>query len=180
MAHYTLGIDIGTSSVKAGMLDRDSFDLSCITARAYNSSAEQDASIIWAQTAEAVKESVGMLPEGAEVEAIGLSGQMHGTVLYDCAGNIIGPVINWQDKRCDKPLQKYSGRTTIDVMTAAMGQKGLEDLGIDVMARGHTCRLRWRRQPDEHSGKRPDIRELSCAYKHRHRHTDLKDHLPIP
>jgi len=136
MVEYTLGIDIGTSSVKAGILDLSTFKLHFLASREYDSSAEQESGVIWNQTLKTLKETVGQLKETDSIRAIGLSGQMHGTVLYDSKGDIIDPIINWQDKRCDTLLKKYGGANTINRIEKILGLEGFEDLGIDKMASG--------------------------------------------
>jgi xylulokinase len=92
--------------------------------------------MLWKGTLAAVREAVAVLAGAGSVQAIGLSGQMHGSVLYDACGEVIEPVINWQDKRCDRPLARYAGKTTIQAMVERLGGQGFEDLGIDVMASG--------------------------------------------
>ena len=116
MGVYTLGIDIGTSSVKAGLLEPESGCLEYISQRSYDNAAHQDTGVIWEKTLEVLEDMGASLSEGQRIAAVGLSGQMHGTVMYDKHGRIIGPLINWQDKSCDQPLTKYNGKTTIDVL----------------------------------------------------------------
>src|SRR5207244_296839 len=40
--------------------------------------------------------------DGRAIDAVGLSGQMHGTVLLDGAGEVIRPAIIWCDQRSDE------------------------------------------------------------------------------
>lgn len=136
MADYTLGVDVGTSGVKAGLLNLSTLQLEHVAARSYASSALQPSSMLWEGTLGAVREAVAMLGEAGAVQAIGLSGQMHGAVLYDVRGEVIEPIINWQDKRCDQPLARYAGKTTTQAIVERLGLQGFEDLGIDVMASG--------------------------------------------
>lgn len=67
MANYSLGIDVGTSGVKAGILNLAELQLEHIAQRGYDSSATQDAGTIWNQTIEAVKESVGNFARQSKV-----------------------------------------------------------------------------------------------------------------
>ena len=89
-----LGIDIGTSSVKAVLVDdsrrswrRPSAPLS--VDRPQPLFAEQDPHAWWRATVQAVEH----LPANgrAQVHAIGLSGQMHGATLLDRADNAAAP-----------------------------------------------------------------------------------------
>jgi len=97
-----LGIDIGTSSVKAALLDdgqevvaQGSAPLT--VSRPYPGHSEQDPGEWWRATVEAV----GQLPPAlrAQVRSVGLSGQMHGATLLDAAGKVLRPAILWNDGR---------------------------------------------------------------------------------
>jgi xylulokinase len=135
MIEYTLGIDIGTSGVKAGLLNLNTMKLEYIAMRTYDSANLQETEVIWEKTVEVIRESSNNLGN-AVIKSIGLSGQMHGIVLYDSFGKVIGPLINWQDGRCNEPLKKYNDKNTLEIMMEILGGKDFEDLGIDVMASG--------------------------------------------
>ena len=136
MKEYTLGIDIGTSGVKTGLLDLSNYELVAIASRGYKNTSRQNTDKIWKMTIEAIKESVSKFIEKFHINAIGLSGQMHGTVFYDNSGEIIGPIINWQDDSCNKPIEKYRGKTTIEKIVELLDSEDFDDLGIDTMASG--------------------------------------------
>ncbi len=130
-----LGIDVGTQSVKAGLVDVSTLRMGKVASRDYPGVALQEPEVIWRATCEAIEELIGSA-SGVEVEAVGFSGQMHGAVLYDADGNIIGPVINWQDERANKRSDRFNGGTTVQQMTSIIGSDIFDDLGIDVMASG--------------------------------------------
>jgi xylulokinase len=97
-----LGIDIGTSSVKAALIDRQG-DL-CARAsepltvsRPQPGFSEQAPESWWQATVKAVLS----LPPAArrQVRAIGLSGQMHGATLLDDHDHPLRPAILWNDGR---------------------------------------------------------------------------------
>jgi xylulokinase len=97
-----LGIDIGTSRVKAVLVDEhDSVVAQAAmplnVARPQSRFAEQDAHDWWLATVAAI----GTLPPAARaaVRAVGLSGQMHGATLLDKAGKTLRPAILWNDGR---------------------------------------------------------------------------------
>jgi xylulokinase len=102
MAHL-LGIDFGTSSVKALLTDTDGRRLA-VAAREYPiytpqpGYAEQNAEEWWTAAQEAVREVISSNP-GIDVKAIGLCGQMHGGVLIDKKGAPVSPAIIWADQR---------------------------------------------------------------------------------
>jgi xylulokinase len=97
-----LGIDIGTSSVKAALVDETEALLGQASApltvsRPQPSFAEQDAESWWQASVAAVQQ----LPRAAraQVRALGLSGQMHGATLLDRDGRVLRPAILWNDGR---------------------------------------------------------------------------------
>ena len=125
MIEFVLGIDLGTSGVKAGLVNLATLKLECVAERSYIDDAEQDPEILWEKTLEATREAVYLLGGRGNVRAIGLTGQMHGTVLYDAGGNLIGPLINWKD-------QKWSSKAIIQKMKLAMGDRAYDELGTDI------------------------------------------------
>lgn len=102
----SLGIDIGTSSCKVIAVAPDGSIIARASGEYPLSSAQQGYSEQapedwWRVTDQCVREVTMFLPEkGAEVAAIGLSGQMHGLVALDEAGEVIRPAILWNDQRC--------------------------------------------------------------------------------
>jgi xylulokinase len=109
---YLLGIDIGTSSAKAVLIDPDGRILG-LAAEGYPIDrpqpgwAEQDPESWWQAASRAVR---GALAEAAvpaaEVAAIGLAGQMHGTVLISPDGRPTRPAIIWPDQRARLQVQR--------------------------------------------------------------------------
>jgi xylulokinase len=136
MTEYTLGIDMGTSGVKVGVLNLGNFRLIALALKEYDNSAQQQSTILWESTAAAIREATAGIDERA-IQAISFSGQMHGTVIYDAQGEIIEPIINWQDRRCDVPLEKYGSRSTVETVMALLAGPEFDDLGIDTLASGY-------------------------------------------
>ena len=97
-----LGIDIGTSSVKAVIVDAVGV-LAAQASAALDVSrpapgySEQDPEAWWQGTVNAVR----ALPPAARaaVRAVGLSGQMHGATLLDANDRPLRPAILWNDGR---------------------------------------------------------------------------------
>ena len=101
-APLLLGIDLGTSSVKVlcVTLAGDVVGSGSAEYPVYNPQpgfAEQDPAAWWAAVQLAVRAAT--LGRAADVAAIGLSGQMHGTVLLDHEGALLGNAIIWPDQR---------------------------------------------------------------------------------
>jgi len=106
---YLLGIDVGSSSVKASLLDAQSGQ--CVGSAFYPKSeqkiespqpgfAEQDPQLWYDCAKDAVKDAVreaGALP--GDVKAIGIAYQMHGLVCVDIDQNVLRPAIIWCDSR---------------------------------------------------------------------------------
>ncbi len=136
MTAYTLGIDMGTSGVKVAVLDLNTFKLIALAMLGYDNSPQQSSTMLWNATAATIRRAVAGIDVDA-IRAISFSGQMHGTVLYDARGEVIDPIINWQDKRCDVPLEKYGNRSTIETMMALLAGPEFDDLGIDTLVSGY-------------------------------------------
>src|ERR671921_2248488 len=105
-----LGLDLGTSSVKALLLAEDG----AILGEGYASYAVRAPRPGWAESSpgdwwEAVQEATGAAVgrHGAEVTALGLSGQMHGVVLADELGVPLRPAVLWADARSGEELAAY-------------------------------------------------------------------------
>ena len=100
-----LGLDIGTSSIKAVLIDSDQRLLGEASAalslsRPHPLWSEQNPAD-WADGVQAVVAAIRRdAPEAfARLAAVGLSGQMHGAVLLDGADKVLRPAILWNDGR---------------------------------------------------------------------------------
>ena len=112
-----LGIDLGTSEVKALLLDANHKVVAVAGAplalsRPHPHWSEQDPADWWRATEAAVVALRGLAPAAfAEVRAIGLSGQMHGATLLDAADRVLRPAILWNDTRaaaeCDELTRRF-------------------------------------------------------------------------
>lgn len=100
-----LGLDVGTSSVKALLVDAAQRTLAVGNAalevsRPHPLWSEQDPEQWWQATLAAVAEVKAAAPDAwRALTAIGLSGQMHGATLLDGAGRVLRPAILWNDGR---------------------------------------------------------------------------------
>ncbi len=109
---YLLGIDVSTTGAKASLINVEgrvagsaTTPLTLFTPRPLWS--EQDPREWWSATAASIRQVLAEagLP-GAAIQAIGLTGQMHGLVLLDERGDVLRPAILWNDQRtgdqCDE------------------------------------------------------------------------------
>ncbi|MCB1517693.1 MAG: xylulokinase [Hyphomicrobiaceae bacterium] len=108
MAHenaYYVGLDIGTSGVKAalmsgaGVLEADAL-APLEVFRPKPGWSEQNPADWWAATQSALDQLAKAHPEKmARVRGLGLSGQMHGATLIDKDDKVLRPAILWNDGR---------------------------------------------------------------------------------
>ena len=97
-----LGIDLGTGSAKALLLEIDGTTIgeasSTYSVHAPHPGwAESEPGDWWLAVGEAVRKAVGN--HAAQVQALALSGQMHGVVLASESGQPLRPAILWADTR---------------------------------------------------------------------------------
>jgi xylulokinase len=116
-----LGLDIGTSSVKAVLVDVEDARIRASAGAEHPihhpqpGYAEQNPSDWWQATVRAVREALdkaGVDP--VAVRGIGLCGQMHGTVCLDRAGEPLRPAIIWADGRSQAELAALLEQATPD------------------------------------------------------------------
>jgi xylulokinase len=106
----SLGIDLGTSSAKAVVVDTEGRVLAQASAgyamtAAMPGYAESDPAHWWNAVAACTREAVRAA--GARPSAIGLSGQMHGLVLASRDGEAVRPALLWADSRATGSLRAY-------------------------------------------------------------------------
>jgi xylulokinase len=121
---YTLGIDVGSSSVKVSLLNLS--DGSCAASAFYPSEempitaiktgwAEQEPEQWWNNMKSALKDVLARSSAPIDqIKAIGISYQMHGLVALDQKGEVVRPSIIWCDSRA-----------------VEIGDKAFKDLGAE-------------------------------------------------
>ncbi len=128
-----LGLDLGTSGVKAMLIDGDqkiigSANGSLDVSRPHSGWSEQEPAHWVRATEEAVAGLKAKHPkELAAVKGIGLSGQMHGATLLDASDKVLRPCILWNDTRsyieaaaldADPRFRKLTGNIVFPGFTA--------------------------------------------------------------
>lgn len=102
-SHAVLALDLGTSALKAIAVDPRG-QILAVTRRSYPTHHpqpgwnEQDVRDWFQAAIDAIRELGPLLPE-TRFAAIGITGQMHGTVLLDRQGQPLAPAVIWSDRR---------------------------------------------------------------------------------
>lgn len=106
---YLLGFDVGSSSVKASLVDIDNGraaasafypDHEAPIISVKSGWAEQDPAMWWDNAKQALKDVMQQTGcKGEDIRAIGISYQMHGLVCVDKEQNVLRPSIIWCDSR---------------------------------------------------------------------------------
>ena len=123
-----LGVDVGTTTITALVLDLEN---GAIVARATSANdteitseadrrlgrSEWDPNRILDRVREAIR--LVVVDAGPGVEAIGVTGQMHGMLAVDEAGEPVGPFVGRQDQRGTEPLE--DGSSAVERLAAASG-----------------------------------------------------------
>jgi xylulokinase len=113
---YFIGIDSSTTATKALLMDEKGKVIGTFSS-SYDFETprplwtEQDPGLWWKAAVEAVRgvlEDTGI--KGESVACVGLTGQMHGMVALDEAGEVIRPAILWNDQRTGKECDQIRER----------------------------------------------------------------------
>ena len=142
---YLLGIDIGTSGTKTLLCDEDGKVLATATAEHPISTpkpgwSEQKPEDWWLSTIAATRAVLKKARlKGTDVDAVGLSGQMHGSVFLDARGKVLRPALLWNDQRTAIECNEIS--------LAAGGQERLIDMVANPALTGFTApKILWVRK----------------------------------
>ena len=143
-----VGVDVSTTATKAVLQDAEG------TVRAVGMSAysyetphplwsEQDPALWWEATRIAVRGALEAADTDAEaVEAVGLTGQMHGLVALDDRDEVLRPAILWNDQR---------NGAECDAIRGIVGRRRLIEItGNDALPGFTAPKLLWlrRHEPD--------------------------------
>lgn len=112
MSEYVLGIDLGTSAVKASAVDRqgkiaaqESFDYPLHQPQTgYSEQNPND--WVMSTTVAIVRLILNDHISAADIQGVSYSGQMHGLVLLDKDNQVLRPAILWNDTRTTKQCQE--------------------------------------------------------------------------
>jgi len=102
-ARYVLGIDVGTSALKAIALEREQgivaqTELPHELYSLHSGWAEEDPKCWWTTTIEAIRQLLNVIP-AESIEAIGVSGMVPAMVILDASGKPLRRSIQQNDAR---------------------------------------------------------------------------------
>lgn len=148
MIRYLVGIDVGTSATKT-ILMREDGQVVAQAVRSYplyqpaNGWAEQDPED-WKNAVLQTLAEVAAQPgiERDQIVGIGLSGQMHGLVMLDEEGGVLGRSIIWCDQRSDQQVE--------EMLTLLPAEKWMDITANPPIAAWTAAKLLWvkRHQPE--------------------------------
>ena len=110
---YFIGADLGTSSLKLLLCDKDGKIYRSIT-EFYDvfypnaGWSEQDPNDWWNAFAKGIRELIKGFDK-ENISAIAVAGQMHGLVILDKNDNVIRPAILWNDGRSSAETSRRCG-----------------------------------------------------------------------
>ena len=118
--HPCIGIDIGTTTISMVVLDTAAGRT--VGVHTIPNASDIPSVFVWEKTqdAERITEQIfrlldSLLPQYSGIKAIGITGQMHGILYVDAAGNAVSPLYTWQDGRAGlgspSPCQILEERT---------------------------------------------------------------------
>ena len=139
---HLLGLDVGTSGVKALLVAMDGDVVASATTPLVLSTprpgwAEQDPDAWWAASVASIRSIRERFPT-ARIAGVGISGQMHSSVFLDSTGRVIRPALLWCDGRTTAECREIEQRVG--------GEQRLRDLAANPALEGFTLpKVLWLR-----------------------------------
>jgi xylulokinase len=128
---FVLGLDVSTTATKAVLVD-ESGSVAGVGSTTYGFEtphplwSEQEPRLWWEATCKAVAEVIQVTGvSGAEIMAVGLTGQMHGSVLLDENDDAVRPAILWNDQRTEAECDEMRRRVGAERLIAITGNDAL-------------------------------------------------------
>jgi xylulokinase len=126
---YFIGLDVGTSGVKALLINEKGEVISSATNEYVMLTpkpnwTEQNPEDWWEASKKSIR-SVASKVKKDEIEGIGLTGQMHGLVTLDDNLNVVRPCIMWNDQRTVKESEEITSKIGFDKLIKITGNQVL-------------------------------------------------------
>ncbi len=131
MKSLFLGIDVSTTGSKALLVDETGNVVGAgLTEHSISTPkplwSEQDPQEWWTASANSIRQALSQAgAKGEDVKAVGLTGQMHGLVMMDEAGNVLRPAILWNDQRTAEECDDITRIVGFDKLLSICGNKAL-------------------------------------------------------
>lgn len=153
MDAHVMGIDVGTGGTRAVIVDTSGRTLVSVTeehepfASPHIGWAEQRPKDWWRAARIAIRKALhDSKLSGDQISCVGFSGQMHGAVMLDDAGDVVRPALIW----CDVRTQKQC-----DDLTAQLGRERLIELTCNPALTNFTLtKLLWTREHEPKNWQR--------------------------
>ncbi|WP_028709242.1 FGGY-family carbohydrate kinase [Propionicicella superfundia] len=141
MSHYLIGIDAGTSVIKAALFDLEGNEIhrgarNVPITNPTPTQAEENMEEVWVAATEAIQQCLqGSGVAAKDIKALSLTGQGDGTWMIDKDGKPIGPAILWTDGRAGALVDQWYEDGTVT--------KQFQLSGTGPYAGTSTAVLRW-------------------------------------
>lgn len=141
--NYIIGIDAGTTNVKAVLFDAKGQEILVETQEnepiyIRDSMVEMDMEILWEKTAECIRKVMANGPAAPEeIQGIGITGQGEGCWLIDAEGNPVQNSILWCDARANREVEFMTKERP------ELGKLMYETTGTPPIAGGQLMCLLW-------------------------------------
>ena len=126
-----LGIDVSTTGAKALLIDQNGRVISSATTPLTLSTprplwSEQDPHQWWVGITGSIRKALAQANvPGDSIAAIGLTGQMHGLVMLNKAGEVLRPAILWNDQRTGSQCERIRSRIGVERLIQITGNDAL-------------------------------------------------------
>lgn len=129
--NYFIGIDIGTTGVKAVLMDVNGIVVTTATNEYPMFTpqplwAEQNPEDWWNATCKSISEVINKANiNSSDIKGIGLTGQMHGLVTIDSNGKVLYPCIMWNDQRTSEECKEITDKIGFKNLLSITGNQVL-------------------------------------------------------
>ena len=120
-----LGVDLGTTSLSAAMIDLETGKVLATRNRAHHAEVAPDAPGAHAQDPDALVAGARALIELCQTEfgdlaGIGVTGQMHGILYIDAGGRAVSPLYTWLDRQAERLAE--GGKAYLELFAELTGE----------------------------------------------------------
>ncbi len=122
---YFIGIDSSTTATKALLMSADGAVIGVASSEygyetPYPLWSQQHPDLWWQATVQSIRALLARTGvEAQDIQGVGLTGQMHGLVMLDSAGEVLRPALLWNDQRtgaeCDEIRRRLGKQHLIQV-----------------------------------------------------------------